>query len=239
MRINAQGMEYSVLNRKIKETPDSEVVLEHVGGQRYIGTGTSGKTIVIDGVPGNALGAYLNGSTIICNSNTQDATGDTMNQGEIIIHGNSGDACGYAMRGGKIFVRGNAGYRAGIHMKAYGTQRPALVIGGCAGNFLGEYQAGGTIVVLGLENSQVPVGDFCGTGIHGGKIFLRCASEPSGFPSQVLLHKASAQDLEEIMPELQRFSTLFSVDMREILNKNFYILTPNTNNPYKQLYTQN
>ena len=239
MRINAQGMEYSVLNRKIKETPGSEVVLEHVSGQRYIGTGTGGKTIVINGVPGNALGAYLNGSTIICNSNTQDATGDTMNEGEIIIHGSSGDACGYAMRGGKIFVRGNAGYRAGIHMKAYGKQRPWLVIGGCAGSFLGEYQAGGTIIVLGLGSVQVPVGDFCGTGIHGGKIFLRCASEPSGFPGQVLLHKASTQDLEEIMPELQRFSTLFSVGMHEILNKDFYILTPNTNNPYKQLYTQN
>mgnify|MGYP002508793462 CR=1 FL=1 len=57
---------------------------------------------------------------------------------------------GYAMRGGKIFVKGNAGYRAGIHMKAYEEKKPVMVIGGTAGSFLGEYQAGGVIVVLGL-----------------------------------------------------------------------------------------
>ena len=238
-KLDAKNMPAKELCARIRESTDTALAVEHVNGQRYIAAGLGKKELTLTGTPGNALGAYLNGTRITVLGNAQDATGDTMNDGAIFVHGSSGDATGYAMRGGKIYVRGNAGYRAGIHMKAYGTQRPALVIGGCAGNFLGEYQAGGTIVVLGLENSQIPVGDFCGTGIHGGKIFLRCASEPSGFPSQVLLHKASAQDLEEIMPELQRFSTLFSVDMREILNKNFYILTPNTNNPYKQLYTQN
>mgnify|MGYP002508363490 CR=1 FL=1 len=44
----------------------------------------------------------------------------------------------------------NAGYRAGIHMKAYKDKVPVMVIGGTAGSFLGEYQAGGVIVVLGL-----------------------------------------------------------------------------------------
>jgi glutamate synthase domain-containing protein 3 len=34
-------------------------------------------------------------------------------------------------------------------MKAYEDDLPVLVIGGRAGSFLGEYQAGGIIIVLG------------------------------------------------------------------------------------------
>lgn len=58
------------------------------------------------------------------------------------------------MRGGEIYVRGNAGYRAGIHMKAYRDKRPVMVIGGRTGSFLGEYQAGGYIIVLGLLDER-------------------------------------------------------------------------------------
>ena len=125
----------------------------------------SDKSITINGIPGNALGAYLNGATITVNANAQEAVGDTMNAGKIVVHGNIGDAAGYAMRGGKIFVKGNAGYRAGIHMKAYKEKKPVMVIGGTAGSFLGEYQAGGVIVVLGLgAKSTEIVGFFPCTG---------------------------------------------------------------------------
>lgn len=53
-------------------------------------------TIILNEVPGNALGAYLDGANIIVNCSAQDATGDTMNAGEITIHGSTGDAAGYA-----------------------------------------------------------------------------------------------------------------------------------------------
>lgn len=36
-----------------------------------------------------------------------------------------------------------------FHMKEYKEKVPVLVIGGRTGSFLGEYQAGGIIVVLG------------------------------------------------------------------------------------------
>ena len=110
------------------------------------------------------MGAYLNGAELIVHGNAQDAVGDTMNDGLIAVNGNIGDAAGYAMRGGKIFVKGDAGYRAGIHMKEYKEKIPVMIIGGRAGSFLGEYQAGGVIVVLGMTNdsanariSRVPV----------------------------------------------------------------------------------
>ena len=147
-------------------------------GQRYIGAGQSEGTIILNEVPGNALGAYLDGANIIVNCSAQDATGDTMNAGEITIHGSTGDAAGYAMRGGAIYVQGDAGYRAGIHMKEYKEKVPVLVIGGRTGSFLGEYQAGGIIVVLGIgSEDRQPVGNFCGTGMHGGRIYLRTAQK--------------------------------------------------------------
>jgi glutamate synthase domain-containing protein 3 len=193
----------------------------------------------VQGIPGNALGAYLNGASLIIQGNAQDATGDTMNEGKIIIHGSSGDATGYAMRGGKIFVKGAVGYRAGIHMKAYQTRIPVLTIGATAGCFLGEYQAGGLIIVLNLENRAMPVGEFCGTGMHGGKIFICCQEPPKELPDQVMIHEADQAMLEEIKEPVAEFCRYFGYDMTEILTRRFYILTPNTKNPYRQLYTHN
>lgn len=151
----------------------------------------SDKRIVVEGVPGNALGAYLNGASVTVKGNAQDAVGDTMNKGLIAVHGNIGDAAGYSMRGGKLFVKGNAGYRAGIHMKAYGDTIPLIVIGGSARSFLGEYQAGGVIVVLGLERANKNiVGDFPCTGMHGGKMFLRADCRELSLPDRVTARAA-------------------------------------------------
>ncbi|MDD2955405.1 MAG: glutamate synthase [Oscillospiraceae bacterium] len=240
MNITAGSSYFKDLNDAVRTSPDHKVVIERCLGQRYIAAGLSDKEIEIHGVPGNALGAYLNGATVRVYGNAQDATGDTMNDGEIEIHGSAGDAAGYAMRGGKIFVEGNAGYRAGIHMKAYETKHPVLVIGGAAGSFLGEYQAGGTIIVLGRGcGGKPPVGYFCGTGMHGGKMLLRCSEPPYDLPRQVISKKAEAADLEEFLPYIEEYCQKFGADRDEILNADFYVLAPDTKNPYKQLYTHN
>ena len=237
--IDAMDMPYRKLNETIRLSGEREVVVEHCLGQRYIGSGLSDSSIEIHGTAGNALGAYLNGAQITVMGNAQDATGDTMNDGRIIIHGSSGDATGYAMRGGRIFVRENAGYRAGIHMKAYEQKIPGLVIGGHAGSFLGEYQAGGLIIVLNLQNDPHPVGNFCGTGMHGGKIFLCGVAAPRQLPSQVLLQQADDAALEEIREPVAEFCSYFGQDIDRVLGRSFYVLTPNTSNPYHQLYTHN
>ena len=62
MRIDAANYENTELNKLIRESTDEKLELENVLGQRYIGAGLSGKEILINGTPGNALGAYLNGS---------------------------------------------------------------------------------------------------------------------------------------------------------------------------------
>ncbi|MCX4265461.1 MAG: glutamate synthase, partial [Firmicutes bacterium] len=185
MNINARGLHFKDLNAQVRAAAARDIVIDNCLGQRYIGSGLAGKNLVINGLPGNALGAYLDGSQIKVYGNTQEATGDTMNEGEIVIYGDAGDATGYAMRGGRIFVQGNSGYRTGIHMKEYQDKIPVVVIGGRVGSFLGEYQAGGVIVVLGIgQSGQLPVGYFTGTGMHGGKIFLRTDFEPEGLPPQ-------------------------------------------------------
>ena len=174
MRIVAGDKHFRELNEEINTCPDAEIELDNVCGQRYICSGLSGKKVTIHGIPGNALCCYLDGCDVEVLGNAQDATGDTMNSGTLTIHGHCGDATGYAMRGGTILIEGNVGYRAGIHMKAYQTHIPVLVVGGEAGSFLGEYQAGGYIIVLGLNTrDHAPVGRFPAAGMHGGKIFLR------------------------------------------------------------------
>lgn len=239
-KINADNMHYKDLNHLVSSAGDKDIVIENALGQRYIGTRTSGKNIEIHGIPGNALGAYLNGCRITVFANAQDAVGDTMNSGEIIIHGNCGDAAGYGMRDGKIFIRGGAGYRAGIHMKEYQSHVPVIVIGEKVGDFLGEYQAGGRIVVLGIGcEESCPVGGFCGTGMHGGAIYIRSEHAPAGLPVQVKCEDASSEDIEAIRADVEEFAAEFGKNAAELLSSHFFKLTPNTANPYKQLYVNN
>ena len=237
--ISAQNFDFRELNRRIKTAKETFCYIDDCFGQRFIGSGMSGKHLMINGTPGNALGAYLDGGIIEVHGNAQDAVGDTMNDGKIIIHGNAGDALGYAMRGGCIFVRGDTGYRTGIHMKEYKEKKPVIVIGGKAGSFLGEYLAGGLIVVLGIGSSDVPVWYFTGTGMHGGRIYIRTAKELTNLPAQVTTKIASQEDLNEIEPYVSEFSGHFGIDTESLMKDRFYLLTPNAKNPYRQLYTEN
>ena len=239
MLIDAINMEYSALNDAVRKSRKNCQIINCLG-QRFIGAGMSDKNITISGVTGNGLGAYLNGASITVNANAQDAVGDTMNEGKILIYGNVGDSAGYAMRGGKIFVQGNAGYRAGIHMKAYKEKVPVMIIGGCAGSFLGEYQAGGIIIILGLhKDDKRIVGNFPCTGMHGGKMFLRGNCKDILFPEQVTARCASDEDLAEIKEYLSEYCTDFGYSVDELLSAPFTIITPDSKNPYKQMYVAN
>jgi len=77
-----------------------------------------------------------------------------------------------SMSGGSIYVKDHVGYRVGVHMKGYGTRQPVIVIGGTAEDFLGEYMAGGMIILLGLNVEEHRM-KFIGSGMHGGVIYVR------------------------------------------------------------------
>jgi len=239
MIIQAKDLGYREINDKLRGA-DKENTVRDCLGQRFICAGMSGISVTVEGVPGNALGAYLNGAEITVKGNAQDAVGDTMNDGRIVIHGSVGDAAGYAMRGGSIYVKGDAGYRAGIHMKAYKEKVPVMVIGGRAGSFLGEYQAGGVIVVLGLGDSDKKiVGNFPCTGMHGGKLYLRSDCSDIIFPGQVTARPATDEDRSEIGRYVSEYCRLFGGNKEELLSGPFTVVTPDSKNPYKQLYVAN
>ena len=239
MIINADGVYFQQLNEAIRQS-DEDVYVQNCRGQRYIGSALSGRSITVYGTPGNGLGAYLDGATVTVHGNAQDATGDTMNTGSIIVHGSAGDALGYAMRGGSIYVRGSSGYRTGIHMKEYQDRKPVIIVGGTAGSFLGEYMAGGLIVVLALDGPDRHgrlTGHFTGTGMHGGKIFIRSEEMLADLPAQVSGSMATDEEKREIAPYLQEYGGIFGLNGEEILKSSFCLLRPNAKNPYKMLYT--
>lgn len=226
--MDASNMDYWQLNKKIKRCPD-DISITGCNGQRFIGSGLEHKSLKIPGVPGNALGAFMNGATIEVFGNAQDAVGDTMNDVRIVIHGNIGDAAGYSMRGGELFIEGDAGYRAGIHMKAYGDKLPLLVIGGKAGSFLGKYQAGGIIIVLGLTDNKSPIVNYfpC-TGMHGGKVYLRSDCKNLKLPSQVTATPAIEEDMDEISSYLKTYCSSFDKSYESITDHSFTVIRPDS-----------
>ena len=238
MKLNVQGLDYTAINELIRNQK-RDCTLDNCCGQRFIAAGMADKKITLNGVPGNALGAYLNGAVITVNGNAQDAVGDTMNEGKIIVNGNIGDTAGYAMRGGRIYVRGNAGYRAGIHMKEYKEKVPLMIIGGTAGSFLGEYQAGGIIIVLNLEKKEKIVSNFTCTGMHGGKMYLRSDCKNIVFPNQVTAKRADENDLKQLRKHLTEYCRLFSLNIDEVIDSPFTVVSPDSKNPYKQMYVAN
>lgn len=239
MIINAENLGFSALNDAIRGS-GGKCVINGCLGQRFIGAGMSDAQIEINGIPGNALGAYLCGADIKVNGNVQDAVGDTMDSGSISVYGSAGDAVGYAMRGGEIFVKGSVGYRAGIHMKEYESQKPVIVIGGRAGSFLGEYQAGGLIIVLGMHGDNGPiVGNFPCTGMHGGKMVLRGSLAGVRLPERVNSRAATPEDTEEIMPYIKKYCRLFGFDPQNFVTNDYTVITPDSKNPYKQMYVTN
>lgn len=242
VRIDAKGIYYKELNDLIHKAVDNgseEIVLDNINGQRYIGGGLSGDVkIIVSGVPGNDLACFMDGPTIIINSNGQDGVGNTMNSGKVIVHGDAGDIVGHSMRGGKIYIKGDAGYRVGIHMKSYKDSYPVIIIGGTAGDFLGEYMAGGLIVVLGLgrRKDEPIVGDYCATGMHGGRIYIRGKVGDYRYGKEVKVFKLNKDDEDKLNPYLAEFCKDFSLDLREVLKEGFTKIVPTTHRPYGRLY---
>ncbi len=242
VKIDASGVYYQELNARLKEIVSNgaqKVELRNVHGQRYIGTDLD-KPIEIEifGTPGNDLGAFMNGPRIIVRGNAQDGCGNTLNSGEIIVHGHVGDIVGLSARGGKILVRDDAGYRAGIHMKEYGDTRPVLVIGGTAQDFLGEYLAGGILLLLGLTlgKSEHHRARFVGTGMHGGVIYLRGSIEDYQLGREVDITEVEEKDYQVIRPLVEEFAAHFDYDAAAILNHKFIKLYPRWLRPYGRLY---
>lgn len=239
--INAEGIHYTPLNTMIRSAVArgvEEIRIENVLGQRFIADGLKGRArITVCGTPGGDLGMFMSGPVIEVFGNCDHAPGNTMDAGEIIIHGNSGDATAHSMRGGMVMVEGDIGYRGGIHMKEYGDHRPVLIAGGNACSFLGEYMAGGIIIILGCQGERILPDRGVGTGIHGGEIFIR-----GDIPERILgvgARKALAtdEDLARIKTLIEKYADAFSVDKELLLSPEYTRITPASGRPFANKYT--
>jgi glutamate synthase domain-containing protein 3 len=240
--IDAAELHYSELNRSLREAVLSgqrHIEVRNVHGQRFIGTNLADAVrLDIFGTPGNDLGAFMDGPTIVVHGNAQDGCGNTMNDGEIVVHGRAGDIAGLSARGGKVFIRDGVGYRVGIHMKEYEGKRPYLVVGGTAQDFLGEYMAGGVLVVLGLglRAGEPHRARFIGTGMHGGVIYLRGRVEEHQLGREVGVAELDAGDQATLEGLVKEFCRHFDRDEADILRGQFVKLFPLSLRPYGRLY---
>ena len=237
---------YQELNEKIHEAIRNgydRLVLNDICGQRFIGAALQGEVeININGVPGNDLGIFMDGPRISVFGNCEDQSGNTMNQGTMIIDGDGGDVIGLSSRGGKIYIKGDVGYRVGIHMKEYKNHFPILIIGGTVKDYLGEYMAGGKIIVLGLkvfsngivsENPLPICGAELGTGIHRGAIYLRTeenVKDRLGVGAQVF--NLSEEEQKEIHNYVADFCKTFNIPFDAIDKKPFMAIKPISKRPF-------
>jgi glutamate synthase domain-containing protein 3 len=244
--IDAADLATRQLNDRLRElmlSGTKKVVLRNICGQRYIGTRLYSPEhrrmeIEIFGTPGNDLGAFLFGHKITVHGNAQDGVGNTMDSGEITVEGRAGDILGFSMRGGRIYVRDNVGYRTALHMKEYEDKRPVVMIGGTSQDFLGEYMAGGVVILLGLGSAQHK-GNFIGTGMHGGVIYLRGTVDRTQVGAQVEISPLDEVDrtvLERHISEfIERFPDLH-LNKEQIQSDGWMRLSPRSKRPYEKLY---
>jgi len=243
VEINADGLFYKDMNKLMRDTiiahDLNDAKLTNVYGQRYIGTNMDRSIkIQVFGTPGNDLGAFMNGSTVEVFGNAQDGCGNTMNAGEIIIHGSAGDILGISARGGEIYVKGNVGYRVGIHMKEYKDKRPVLVIGGTAQDFLGEYMAGGILILLGLglKEGEKHEAMFIGTGMHGGTMYLSGDFDKKQLGKEVGQVEMNDDDKQTLEKYVSKFANYFGYTADELLSRPFTKIVPTSLRPYGKLY---
>jgi glutamate synthase domain-containing protein 3 len=216
-----------------------EIVIDNVLGQRFIGDGIRGEgvTLTVNGVPGGDLAMFMSGPTIIVHGNADHAPGNTMDKGRIIIHGSAGDAVAHSMRGGRVYVRDNIGYRGGIHMKQYTDKRPILIVGGAARAFLGEYMAGGLLIVLGLTGTPPIAERGVGSGIHGGEIFVRGIVDKNNLGVGAQQMPASEEQKTFIKPIIEDFARTFGIDPTPLLTSDYSRISPASARPFANKYT--
>lgn len=245
VKIDAYDLSSKKLNDSLRDClfgDEENIILTNVYGQRYIGTRLFSEdnhkklNIEIFGTPGNDLGAFLDRHRIVVHGNAQDGVGNTMNSGEIVVFGRAGDIVGMSMRGGKIFIRDSVGYRAAIHIKGYKDKKPVLIIGGTAQDFLGEYMAGGVVVMLGIGHKQHKT-RFIGSGMHGGVIYIRGEVKEDQLSKDVGVFELDDEDKRYLREYIEEYTERYKIRLGADMEEEFIKLLPISQSPYNQLYT--
>ena len=181
---SGQRVESRVLEEQIQEAVargDRSIEVRAYGqhgiGGRLWRSGNEPVHVKITGHTGQRVGSMGFPNTFIeVQGPASDDVGWLNAGAEIVIHGNAGNGCANAMAQGKIFIAGNIGAR-GMTMTKHNPRfaPPELWVLGSAGDYFGEFMAGGIAVICGHEaqNPQNVLGYRPFVGMVGGKVFFR------------------------------------------------------------------
>jgi glutamate synthase domain-containing protein 3 len=124
-------------------------------------------------------------------------------------------------------------------MKEYKGNFPVIVAAGVAGDFLGEYMAGGRIVILGVKHAgEEIVGDWIATGIHGGAIYIRGDVPEFKLGVAAKIAEITEGDRKFLETTLREFCETFGYDLKKVLKGRFTKIAPTTHRPFGKMYTE-
>ncbi len=84
------------------------------------------------------------------------------------------------------------------------------------------------------------VGDYCGTGMHGGVLYLRGDVDHFHIAKRfVAITEANEDELAAIMPALREFCELFDYDLDAVLDERFWVVRPFSHKPFASNYAPN
>ncbi len=150
---------------------------QHGIGGRLWRAGAEGAGLRITGHPGQRVGAMgFPGTRIEVFGPASDDVGWLNAGAEITVHGHAGNGAANGMAQGCVYVGGNIGAR-GMTMTKHNPRfdPPELWVLGSAGDYFGEFMAGGVAVICGHE-AQAPenvLGYRPLVGMVGGRVFFR------------------------------------------------------------------
>ncbi|MGD9042100.1 MAG: FAD-dependent oxidoreductase [Desulfobacterales bacterium] len=183
-KFSGERLESRILEEQIQEAvaQGQRSIEVNAFGQHGIGgrlwcAGNEPVHIKISGHPGQRVGSMGFPNTLIEVLGPASDDVGWLNAGaEIVIHGNAGNGCANAMAQGKIFIDGNIGAR-GMTMTKHNPrfEPPELWVLGSAGDYFGEFMAGGIAVICGHgpQNPDNILGYRPFVGMVGGKVFFR------------------------------------------------------------------
>ncbi|MGB5983787.1 MAG: pyridine nucleotide-disulfide oxidoreductase, partial [Desulfobacterales bacterium] len=150
---------------------------QHGIGGRLWKAGDEPVLVKIEGPPGQRTGSLgFPNTQIKIMGPASDDTGWLNAGAEIVVHGHAGNGTANGMAQGKVFVDGSIGAR-GMTMTKHNPRfdPPELWVLGSAGDYFGEFMAGGIAVICGHEgqNPDNVLGHRPFVGMVGGKVFFR------------------------------------------------------------------
>lgn len=220
------------------------LLLVHVRGQRFIGSGIGNQThrihIEVYGSAGDYFASGLDGAHITIHNNGQDQLAQILKDGRLVVHGDVGQTFMYGAKGGEAYVLGNAAGRPLINA----VGKPRVVINGTCLDYLAEsfmagdpLDGGGFVILNGMAFNEegdivaldqpYPGGNLFSLA-SGGAIYVRdphhkLTEDQLNGGEYAALEKA---DWDLIKPYLEKNEEIFGITVEDLLEVDGQIRAP-------------